>query len=72
MTVLFLVVPLAIVASLIAVVAFAWSVDSGQFDDLETPALRMLEETAVGEGDRARGARPSGVTPPSHDARSGR
>jgi cbb3-type cytochrome oxidase maturation protein len=48
-TVLFLVVPLAILASLVAVVAFAWSVDSGQLDDLETPALRMLgdSETSV-------------------------
>lgn len=44
MTVLFIVVPLAILASMCAVLGFVWSVGSGQLDDLATPAMRMLED----------------------------
>lgn len=44
MTILFILVPLAILLSGIAVLAFAWSARSGQLDDLHTPALRMLHE----------------------------
>lgn len=44
MTTLFIVVPLALLVSSMAVVAFVWSVQRGQLDDLSTPALRMLEE----------------------------
>lgn len=46
MTTLFIVVPLALLVSGLAVVAFVWSVKHGQLDDLSTPALRMLEEDA--------------------------
>lgn len=67
MTVLFLVVPLAILASLAAVVAFAWSVDSGQLDDLETPALRMLEGSEPESLAKASGA--PEVPHPPRDAR---
>jgi cbb3-type cytochrome oxidase maturation protein len=44
MTTLFVVVPLALLVSGLAVFAFVWSVKHGQMDDLSTPALRMLEE----------------------------
>lgn len=44
MTVLFLVVPLALLASACAVFAFVWATTSGQFDDLETPAWRAIED----------------------------
>ena len=44
MTVLFIVLPLAVVFSAAAVAAFLWSTSSGQLDDLETPALRMLRD----------------------------
>ena len=43
MTVLFIVIPVALVASAAAVIAFIWATRSGQFDDLTTPAFRMLE-----------------------------
>lgn len=46
MTTLFIVVPLALLVSTLAVIAFVWSVKHGQLDDLSTPALRMLEEDA--------------------------
>lgn len=44
MTVLFLVVPLATVLVGVAVVAFVWATRRGQFDDLDTPAVRMLHD----------------------------
>lgn len=42
MNVLYLVVPLALVLASGAVLAFVWATRSGQFDDLDTPARRML------------------------------
>lgn len=44
MTALFVVVPLALIVSAVAVIAFVWSVRHGQMDDLSTPALRMLDD----------------------------
>ncbi len=44
MSVLFLVVPLALVVVGAAVAAWVWSARSGQFDDLDTPAVRMLHD----------------------------
>jgi cbb3-type cytochrome oxidase maturation protein len=41
-SVIFLVLPLALIVVLAAVAAFAWAARRGQFDDLETPAIRML------------------------------
>lgn len=42
MTVLYLLVPLALVLAGCAVMTFAWAVRTGQYEDLETPAVRML------------------------------
>ena len=44
MSVIYLVLPLALVIVGAAVAAFAWSAHSGQMDDLETPALRVLHD----------------------------
>ena len=44
MSVLYLVVPLAIVLVAAAVAAFVWATSRGQFDDLDTPAMRMLHD----------------------------
>ncbi|GAB1343585.1 cbb3-type cytochrome oxidase assembly protein CcoS [Gemmatimonas sp.] len=44
MSVIFLVLPLAILIVAAAVIAFVWSARSGQLDDLETPAVRMLRD----------------------------
>ena len=46
MSVLYLVLPLALVIAAVAVWAFVWSVRGGQFDDLDTPAIRMLHDDA--------------------------
>ncbi|HEX7019244.1 MAG TPA: cbb3-type cytochrome oxidase assembly protein CcoS [Gemmatimonadaceae bacterium] len=51
MSVLYVVVPLALVVVAVAVGAFVWATKRGQFDDLDTPAVRMLhddEPTSVG------------------------
>lgn len=42
MEILYLLIPLGVVVVVVAVVAFAWSVKSGQFEDLEGPAHRIL------------------------------
>jgi cbb3-type cytochrome oxidase maturation protein len=42
MSVLLALIPLALLLGLGAVFAFIWAVRSGQLDDLDTPALRVL------------------------------
>ncbi len=42
MTVLFVIMPLALLGAAAAVLAFVWSVRSGQLDDLDTPPRRIL------------------------------
>lgn len=42
MTVLFVILPVALVLSAFAAAAFLWATSAGQFDDLETPAVRLL------------------------------
>jgi cbb3-type cytochrome oxidase maturation protein len=44
MSVLYVVLPLALLLAIVAVAAFIWAVRSGQLDDLQTPALRMLHD----------------------------
>lgn len=40
----FILIPISIGILAIAVIAFLWAVRSGQFDDIETPALRILDD----------------------------
>jgi cbb3-type cytochrome oxidase maturation protein len=44
MTVLGMLIPLALLAGLGALAAFLWSLSSGQFDDLDGAAVRILIE----------------------------
>lgn len=44
MSVLFIVLPLAILIVGAGVAAFLWGVKHGQFDDLDTPAVRVALE----------------------------
>jgi len=44
MIVLYLVLPLALLIAGVAVAAFAWTVRSGQLDDVDTPPRRILFE----------------------------
>ena len=54
MSILFVLVPLAVGLVLVFVLAWVWSTRSGQFDDLETPAIRAVQDDAELSG--ARGA----------------
>ncbi|UCF67692.1 MAG: cbb3-type cytochrome oxidase assembly protein CcoS [Acidobacteriota bacterium] len=53
MSVLFIVFPLAILLAVVAVIAFIWAVRTGQYDDTDTPAMRILhdDEPVRSEGD---------------------
>ena len=44
MSILFVLIPLALVLLAVAIWAFFWAVGSGQFDDLESPAWRILAD----------------------------
>ena len=44
MSVLFVLVPVVLVLVGIFVAAYVWSSGSGQFDDLTTPAIRILHD----------------------------
>lgn len=50
MTILYLLIPLTLGLVLLAGWAFFWAVNSGQFDDLDSPAWRIL----VDDGDEPR------------------
>lgn len=80
MNVLLILIPVTLVLVGIAVATFFWAVNKGQFDDLDTPALRILEEdpaplTAAaprpvqtgGSGPAACSAAVSGQRPPGGD-----
>jgi cbb3-type cytochrome oxidase maturation protein len=47
MTILLFLVPLALLLGLIALIAFMWSLRSGQFDDLDGAAHRVLMDDDV-------------------------
>ena len=42
MSVLYIAIPVALIISATAIIAFAKQVQDGQYDDLETPAHRIL------------------------------
>lgn len=44
MSVIYLVLPLALIIVGAAVAAFVWSARTGQFDDLDTPAQRVIHD----------------------------
>jgi len=55
MSILFLILPLALLVVFIAVAGFIWAAKKGQFDDLDTPAMRALHDDP---GDKKPGAPP--------------
>ena len=44
MSVMFILLPVALLFSGAAFLVFLWAARAGQFDDLETPGLRILHE----------------------------
>jgi cbb3-type cytochrome oxidase maturation protein len=52
LSILYLIIPLSLIIVAVAVGIFFWAVRTGQFDDLEGPAHRVLEDSDT-EDDRA-------------------
>ena len=54
MELIFVLLPFALLFAGLALALFIWAARSGQFDDLETPAVRMLfdDETPVAPASR--------------------
>jgi cbb3-type cytochrome oxidase maturation protein len=53
METIFVLLPLALLIAAVAVGFFVWAARTGQFDDLDTPAIRILfdgEEVKASEG----------------------
>ena len=48
MTVLLYLVPMALALGLVGLAAFLWSLKSGQYDDVEGAALRVLSDDDIG------------------------
>lgn len=44
MSVIYVLLPVAGLMAAAAVIAFIWAVRRGQFDDLDTPAVRILHD----------------------------
>lgn len=44
LSILYLLIPLSLIIVAVAVGIFFWAVKSGQFDDLEGPAHRILDD----------------------------
>ena len=44
MAILLMLIPISLILLGLAVAAFVWAVKRGQFDDLDTPALDILED----------------------------
>lgn len=44
MEIIYLLAPLALILATIAISAFIWAVQKGQYDDLDTPSMRLLLE----------------------------
>lgn len=44
MNIIYVLIPLSILLMVLAVVFFFWAVRNGQFDDLDTPALDVLDD----------------------------
>jgi cbb3-type cytochrome oxidase maturation protein len=66
MSVLYLILPLALLFAGAAVAAFAWTVRSGQLDDVETPPRRILFDD-----ERAELARRGGPDAPTAQSSAG-
>lgn len=46
MSILLMLIPISLVLLGLAIAAFVWAVRRGQFDDLDTPALDILDDDA--------------------------
>ncbi|MFB9885037.1 cbb3-type cytochrome oxidase assembly protein CcoS [Balneatrix alpica] len=63
MDIMYLLIPIALILVALMVWAFSWSVKSGQFDDLDSPAHRILFD----DDKKLIPKEPSSTTPPSDE-----
>jgi len=68
MKMVFLVLPLALVLAAVAVYAFVWAARSGQYDDLDTPARRMLHDDVPSGGQQGESGSPEAGETVAEDA----
>ena len=61
MSVIYIILPLALLLGLCAIFAFSWAIKNGQLDDLDTPPVRILfdEDKPYGDNEK-RGNKLSG------------
>ncbi len=72
MEILFVLIPLSLILLGIAVWAFFWAVKSGQFDDLDSPAYRiLLDEDEPSDSPPEEEQEAPGEPPNDSDRRSG-
>ena len=73
MSILYLLIPLAVILLGAAIAFFVWSVRSGQFDDLEGPAHRILwdDDDPMIPGNRPKDAGPAPEKPGERPERGG-
>lgn len=64
MSILYLLIPLGLILLGVAIAAFFWAVGSGQFDDLESPALSVVMDDDEKPAADNRGKTMSENTPP--------
>ena len=60
MNILLLLIPLSLVLLGVAIWAFVWAVQGGQFDDLDTPALDILVDDDMPNPDTIQPVDPDG------------
>jgi len=48
MSVIYIVLPIALLLAVLGLTAFIWAVRKGQFDDLDSPSIRMLFDDEEG------------------------
>ena len=56
MSILYLLIPLAVILMVVAVAFFMWTIKSGQYEDLEGPAHRILmddDDPMIPKSDRS-------------------
>lgn len=53
MEIIYLLIPLSLLLLCVAIWGFFWAVKSGQFDDLDTPGLMILDNDSQGAPDAA-------------------
>ena len=53
MSVLYLLIPIAIVFLIIAVAFFFWAIKHGQYDDMESQALKIVMDDSISTADNS-------------------